>query len=150
MIAFELSNAEGVVCTAGSPDSDQAPLSLIITNAWGRDESGALDGFVMKVHGYRREAGSENVTWQPNHRMRVGDELVVRLVDVPEVEAPTEVKPARKGEDVHPRCAFCGATKEEALGMIYGREAAICPGCVDRFHERRRYREDPVGRPRDE
>lgn len=134
MIAFELSNQERTLCTAGIPDARRHPLSVTVTNVWSRGDDGELEGFTAVVHGMRPGEGrGEQMTWRTGHRMDVGDELRIRLVEVAEVDEPTEVKPSRRASEVHPHCAFCGATAEEAGGMTYGREAAICKQCVQRF-----------------
>ncbi len=117
MIAFEVSSKDQLLCTAGVPDAARYPLSFTVTNVWSRGEDRKLKGFDLLVHGTRlADERPENVSWRPDHRMQVGDELRVRIVEVPSVDEPTNVAPARLAEDVHPQCSFCGGTKEDARG----------------------------------
>ena len=135
MIAFEVSSKDQLLCTAGVPD-EHCPLSFTVTNVWSRREDRKLKGFTVLVHGTRlADERPENVSWRPDHRMQVGDELRVRIVEVPSVDEPTNVAPARLMEDVRPQCSFCGGTKEDARGMTYSSKAAICRKCLDRFSE---------------
>lgn len=134
MVAFELSTDEGILCTAGLTETGDGPLTLTITNAWSRGREGNFEGFKVVLHGMQPSShGAQQVTWRTGHRMVVGDELRVRVVEVAQVDPPTEVKPGQRAADVHPHCAFCGATREEAKGMAYGCEAAICPACIERL-----------------
>ena len=136
MIAFEVSSKDQLLCTAGVPDAERDPLSFTVSNVWSRGEDRKLKGFTVLVHGIQpADERPENVSWRPGHRMQVGDELRVRLVEVASVDEPTKVAPARLAEDVHPQCSFCGGTREEARGMAYGSKAAICHKCIDRFAE---------------
>ena len=138
MLAFEVSARNGRrLCIGGVADQD-LPLSCIVTNVWGRESGDGrnknMDRFCVSIHGVRKaDSQAEQLWWRPNYEMNVGDEVVVRLVEVDEVPEPTSVARAVRADEVYPTCSFCGATKDDVQGMTYGKSAAICSRCAKKF-----------------
>lgn len=71
------------------------------------------------LHAGSTDEGS--LQWlKPN--LKIGDEIVVRVVETAEQE---DLEP--------PRCSFCGRESHEVSSLIAGQSAYICDGCINSF-----------------
>jgi hypothetical protein len=87
-----------------------------------------------------RNAHVTHASW-PDQTLKVGDELTVRVVDVPSADAPATVVSQDLGQmseeegSPWPMCATCGKAWHDTEGMVSGRGVHICDACLKQFAE---------------
>jgi hypothetical protein len=86
MIAFEVRLNGQRLCTAGH--ADIAVQSAII-NYLSRPQDLLL---TVKASTKGMQSPSQNLTWLNNSRLSVGDEVSIKIVDVPTCDAPKDVR----------------------------------------------------------
>jgi hypothetical protein len=86
MIAFEVRLNGQRLCTAGH--ADISVLSALI-NYLSRPQDLLL---TVRASTKGTQSPSQNLTWLDHSRLSVGDEISIKLVDVPTCDAPKDVR----------------------------------------------------------
>jgi hypothetical protein len=77
----------------------------------------------------------------PDGTLKIGDEMTVRLVDVPSADEPATIVTEDLGQvsehqgNPWPICATCGKAWHQSEGMVSGRGVHLCDECVEKFAE---------------
>ena len=133
MIAFEVLVNGTRLCVAGIGESGVL-TSMVVFAAGQRlvDESSSAEERGTKhlrIGGWKKTAddSSRQCEWL-KRTLSVGDEVVLRILEVDTVDEPSQV------HEEQPRaCSFCGAKSKHSGDLIAGAEVRICHACLVRL-----------------
>lgn len=90
-----------------------------------------------------RKAHATYASW-PGETLKLGDEVTVRVVEVPNADPPATVVSEDVGQVSEPQgnpwpiCATCGKPWHKTEGMVSGRGVHLCNTCLNDFAELRK------------
>ena len=103
-------------------------------------DNGAVPGLTAWITGSNaiRARRRERVTWARLRRLRLGDELVIRVVRSDRTSSPVSREPVPNRRITESgalyQCSLCrkwrGDREVDAPSMVFGREVAMCAQCV--------------------
>jgi hypothetical protein len=85
-----------------------------------------------------RQAHATYASW-PGQTLKMGDEITIRVVDVPSADEPATIVTEDLGQvsehqgNPWPMCATCGKPWHQTEGMVSGRGVHLCDACLKQF-----------------